>query len=292
MTSPPAFLREATAAFGVQDFETCRTLALQGLQAQPADLDLLRLAGLSSLELGRDDAVLHLSALVARTPQDPGALLHLGHAHAARGHADEAADVFAKVLQITPDDVGVALEFAYAAHAAGRTQEAVSVLERASNLDGVTAPLLRSLASLAEAVGQLPLALGAASRVAVNDPKDVDTALNVAELNLALGHYVSAATAFARLRSMDLEDGHETYACHGQVEALIRAERWRDALDAAIAATSVDRHSLTTDLLAFVSVALFGPGEQRVAPQWPELETRLQAQRAMHRRLHAERWAS
>ena len=289
MTSHADLVRDASAAFAAGDHERTRSLALQGLSAHPEDIELLRLVGRSSLELGREDAVLHLAALVARTPDDPGALLHLGFAHAAGGHAEEAADVFAKVLELTPADGDAALHFAYAAHATGRTEEAVAALDRAIELGGVTNELLRSQVELALAAGLFPAALGAATRLEALDPKDVGNALDIAELHLGLGEFSTAAEAFERLRRLDVEDGHETFACHGQIESLLRAERWRDALDAAISATTLDRHSLTTDLLAFVTVMLFGAAEQRVAPGWTDLDQRLKAERATHRQLHADR---
>ena len=100
MPSREEFVRQAAAAFAAGDYEASRALALEGLRSDPGDPDLLRLAGRSSLELGREDAVLHLSALAARTPTDPRALLDLGFAHAAGGHVGEAADVFAKIVEL------------------------------------------------------------------------------------------------------------------------------------------------------------------------------------------------
>ena len=290
MPSREEFLRRATAAFSAGDHEACRVVGLEGLDSHPGDVELLRLVGRSCLELGREDAVLHLSALVARTPEDPGALLHLGFAHAAGGHAEEAADVFAKVVALTPESGDAALHFAYAAHAAGRTEEAVAALDHAMELSGETMELLRSEVELSLAAGLFATALGAANRLDSLAPKDVGNGLDIAELNLAVGEFSTAADAFARLRGLDVEDGHETFACHGQVEALLRAERWREALDAAISATTLDRNSITTDLLAYVTVKLFGPGGDRPVPDWEELDQRLIAERATHRRLHADRW--
>jgi flagellar basal-body rod protein FlgG len=64
-------------------------------------------------------------------------------------------------------------------------------------------------------------------------------------------------------------------------------EQTHRALDLAIAATEVDRHQLTTDLLAFVTARLFGPGH-RPSPEWADLQHELAQQRAEHRRRHVE----
>jgi hypothetical protein len=67
----------------------------------------------------------------------------------------------------------------------------------------------------------------------------------------------------------------------------IRTARFRRALDLAIEATALDRHQLTTDLLAFVAAKLFGEGGRAVVPQ-SELLAALVAEQAEHRRDHLE----
>ena len=60
-------------------------------------------------------------------------------------------------------------------------------------------------------------------------------------------------------------------------------------MDAAIDATAVDRHQLTTDLLVFVSAQVFGTGGEGREPRpWPELAAELAAERAAHRAFHAQ----
>ncbi len=286
MRSSVDLSREASAALADGDAETSLRLALEGLDAYPADPELLRLAGRSSLDLGRDDAVPHFEALVAAAPAEPTGWVDLGFAHAATGDAGAAADAFAKAMELAPEDPDTVVDFALAAHAAGRAEVAIDALVRASESPGAPRSLQRSLLDLARSAGHLPVALTAAKRLAASDEKDAGDALDVAEIHLEMGQYLEAAQAFAQLRHID--DEHEVFACHGQLEALTRAGRWRDALDVAIATAKLDRHGLTTDLLAFVTVKMFGEGADRPHPEWSELEAQLEAGRTTHRRLHAE----
>jgi tetratricopeptide (TPR) repeat protein len=287
VTSSARVVAEVTAAFEAEDFERCHEVAVDALLTDPDNVALLQLAGRASLELGLEDAVPLLQARAARAPKDADAWLDLGHAHAASGNAGYAADAFTQAVALTPEEPETLLHLAYAAHAVGRIDDALAALDKASTLAGEKPEILRSLVGLAHATGRLPLALSAATRLTAADPKDVQAALDVAEISLETGDNDGAAAAFARLRGLD--DGHETFAAHGEVEALVRGGRWRDALDTAIAATALDRHNLTTDLLAFVSVKLFGSaGGERHEPDWPLVEEQLRAERVTHRRLHAE----
>ena len=75
------------------------------------------------------------------------------------------------------------------------------------------------------------------------------------------------------------------------IEAEIRRERWRRALDLAIEATRVDRYGRTTDVLAFVVAQVFGqPTAPR--PTRAEVDEALAASRAEHRRLPRRRTLS
>jgi hypothetical protein len=72
------------------------------------------------------------------------------------------------------------------------------------------------------------------------------------------------------------------------IEAELRRERWRSALDLAVDATRVDRLGRTTDVLAFVVAEVFGASDDRPAPGRAEVEQALASSRAEHRRLHQE----
>lgn len=277
----------------VQLFEAARLqeahdAAVAGLGDAPDDAELLSVAGRSALELGLDDAVTHLTALTRSRPDDPDAWRDLGFAAVEAGLLHQAVEAFRRVTELATGDATAHVHLAHALHASQRSDEAVTTLLRASEIDPSPA-VLRSLADLARATGQNSTALDAATRLLERDTKDVLAALDAAELLLVAGRFGEAAKAFARLRTIDADEGHERYAAHGEIEARILAERWRPALDAAIDATRLDRHQLTTDLLAFVAAKLFGEAEreERARP-WPDIQADLAAERAEHRRSHAE----
>jgi hypothetical protein len=118
-------------------------------------------------------------------------------------------------------------------------------------------------------------------------PNDIATAIDVAEIALELDRLEDASEAFRWLRDVDDEPDHEVYAVHGMIEAEMRRERWRRALDLAIDATRVDRFGLTTDILAYIVSQVFGAGD-RPAPDRRDVDDALAASRNEHRRLHSE----
>ena len=278
---------EAEAALAAGQLMKARTLAVEGLVDDPDDPRLLRVAGRASLELELDEAERHLRALVQVAPDDAEAWRDLAFAEMEAGNLAGSADAFAKVLELKPDDVGVMVHLAHARHALGQVDDALGLLQRASEAAPQRADVLRSLIDMARAAGQTGTALEGARRLNEQDPKNVLAALDVAELLLADSQWRLAASAFNRLRSVDTDEGHEAVACHGQAQALVEAEAWRQALDVTIDATRVDRHQLTTDLLAFIAAKLFGEADREARP-WEELEAELEAERIEHRRSHEE----
>lgn len=287
MTETDDRVAAAQAAYDAGQFLRSRGLAVEGLLADPDDTRLLRLAGRSSLELGLDDASRHLKAVAQLRPQDPDAWRDVGLAAVEEGDLETVSQAFQTVLDLAPNDPVALVHLAHASNAIGQTAQALELLTRAAGAENASREVLRTLISLATGAGDVSAALQATIRLLERDPKDVGAALDMADLHLVLGNLDDAAAAFAALRSLDDDDGHESYAIHGQVEALLRAERWRSALDAAIEATRVDRLQLTTDLLRFASAKLFGETD-RSAPPWDEIEAALAEERAAHRRLHAE----
>jgi len=280
-------IEEAEAALAAGQLMKARSLAVEGLVEDPDEPRLLRVAGKASLELELDDAARHLKALVRVAPDDGAAWRDLAFATMEEGDLPGSADAFAKVLELTPDDTASMIHLAHARHALGNTPEAVQLLLKASDAAPQRTDVLRSLVGMARAAGDNATALEGARRLSEQDPKDVLAALDVAELLLAAGEHRQAAAAFYKLRSADTDEGHEVYACHGQAEALVQSESWRQALDVAIDATRVDRHQLTTDLLAFIASKLFGEADREARP-WDELQAELAEERAEHRRMHEE----
>lgn len=276
---------QALALYNNGDFDGCRELALELLQASPQDPSLLRLAGKAGVELGRDDAVGQLEEAVRVDPENPDGWRDLADAFLSEGRVEDATAAIKQAVERRPDDVALLVDLAHVAHASGRAAVAIPYLEQALELDSGNVAALRGLVGMYREANRLEDALRVGRKVIAFRPEDVLTALDVAELTLALDRTEEAVEAFRWLRDVDDEPDHEVYAVHGMIEAEMRRERWRVALDLAVDATRVDRFGRTTDILAYVVTQVFGAGD-RPAPSRRDLDDALVASRDEHRRLH------
>ncbi len=278
---------EAKSLFEAGDFEQSRDAALRGLAEQPDDANLLRLAGKASAELGLEDAVDYLKRAVDLEPQNADAWRELGDALLFENRLPEATNAFRRAVELRPNDVGSLVQLAHTAYAAGDPEEAIGHIRQAVGRDPTSQGARRALLEIYRAAQRFDDALATAEELTESDPSDALAALDVAELYLALDQPVDASSAFARLRKIDDDPEHEIYSYHGMIEAEIRRERWRRALDLTIEATRIDRMGRTTDLLAYVVAQVFGASD-RPAPSRAEIDEALAASRAEHRRLHEE----
>jgi tetratricopeptide (TPR) repeat protein len=269
------------------EFQAARDLAEQGLSEAPKNVSLLRLAGRSGAELDLPDASDYLSKAVELEPENADAWRELGEALLNDGRLKEATGAFRQAVELRPNDVGTLVHLAHAAYAAGDPEEAIAHIRQAVDRDPDSLGARRALLEIYRAAKRPEEALAAAEKLAESDPNDPLALLDVAELYLTLDHPVDAASAFARLRKVDDDPAHEIYALHGMIEAEIKRERWRRALDLAIEATRIDRLGRTTDVLAYVIAQVFGAAD-RPAPSREEVMEALGTSRAEHRRLHEE----
>jgi tetratricopeptide (TPR) repeat protein len=281
-----ASYEQALALYQSGDFEGAREAALELLQASPQDPNLLRLAGKAGVELGDDDAVGRLEQAASGDPENPDAWRDLADGLLAEGRIEDAANAIKKAVERRPDDVALLVDLAHVAHASGNTDVAIGTLEQALELDFGNVAALRGLVGMYREANRLEDALRVGRKVVAYRPEDVLTALDVAELTLALDRMEEAVEAFRWLRDIDDEPDHEVYAMHGMIEAELRRERWRVALDLAVDATRVDRFGRTTDILAYAVTQVFGAGD-RPAPSRRDVDDALAASRDEHRRLHA-----
>ena len=277
---------QALALYQSGDFEGSRQLALELLQASPQDPNLLRLAGKAGVELGDDDAVGRLELAVGADPENPDGWRDLADALLAEGRIEDASNAIKQAVERRPDDVALLVDLAHVAHASGQSEVAISTLEQVLELDFGNVAALRGLVGMYREADRLEDALRVGRKVVAYRPEDVLTALDVAELTLALDRTEEAVEAFRWLRDIDDEPDHEVYAVHGMIEAELRRERWRVALDLAVDATRVDRFGRTTDILAYAVTQVFGAGD-RPAPSRRDVDDALAASRDEHRRLHA-----
>jgi tetratricopeptide (TPR) repeat protein len=277
---------DAQASFDAGEFQRARDAALAVLAEHPRDGALLRVAGRAAMELGLDDAVARLEQAAAVDENDPDGWRYLGEALAYEGRNAEAAKAFERALALRPGDDAALVGLGHVAFAVGRGDESIAHLRRAVEHDPANAGALRALVEALRREGRLEEALETATALAASRPDDVLAALDVGELSLDLGR-PDAAAAFARLREIDDDPEHQVFAYHGMIEAELRREEWRRALDAAVEATRVDRLGRTTDILAYVVARVFGESG-REAPDSDMVARALAASRAEHRHLHLE----
>lgn len=283
------WLVQAKASYESGDVQGAADAAGRGLVEHPDDLGLLRMAAFTATELEVPDAERHLERLVRLAPDDVDAWRHLGAVRAGDGRLAEAVEAYRRVVDLDPGDVDAMADLAHATFVTGRPAEAVALLADVVDRDpdNVTSVAnLRSLVDMLRATGQTQEALDRMRQLADRQPDDVLTLLDIADLDMAADRWDDALDAYRRLRTVE-EEGHEIFGWHGMVEVEIRRGRWRPALDLVIEATRLDRHQLTTELLAFVAARLFGEGD-RPGPSWDDLQAMLETERDDHRRLHAE----
>jgi tetratricopeptide (TPR) repeat protein len=276
---------QALALYKDGDFERAHAQALELLETRPRDAALLRLAGKAAVELGRDDAVSFLEQAAEIDPDNPDVLHDLVDALLAEGRVAEATDVAKRIVELRPRDASALVDLAYALHASGRVEEGIAYLEQALELEFGNVAALRGLLGMYRERGRLEDALEAGRKVISYQPEDVLSAIDVAELMLTLDRTEEAVEAFRWVRDVDDEVDHEVYAYHGMIEAEIRRQRWRAALDLAVDATRVDRLGRTTDLLAYIVTQVFGAAD-RPTPSRRDVDDALVASREEHRRLH------
>src|SRR5438270_173459 len=100
---------QAQAYFNAGNFARGREVALEGLAQHPDDVNLLRLAGKCSLELGMD-ATQYLERAVALQPGDVDAWHDLSDAFVEEGRLDDAAAALREVVRINSGDVVALLD--------------------------------------------------------------------------------------------------------------------------------------------------------------------------------------
>ncbi len=277
----------AQDAFAAADFRESYRLALEGLDGRADHPGLLAVAGRAALELGLDEAMTYLGRLVEQTPADATAWRDLGMARLNSADLPGAEQALRTAIGLDPADPGMRVSLGHVAYLGGAVDEADRQLSEAARLAPGDLTALRSLSEMRRLEGRVQAAVTAVGELVRRAPDDIAGLISLAELHLSLGNYDESLASYRRLSELDRDQGHAGHIIHGMIEVEIFRERWRRALDFAIIATTIDRHQLTTDLLAYVTNQLFGTG-QRPAPGRLEIESRLRARRDEHRRLHAE----
>ena len=249
-------LDQARSHFDAGEFLKARAAAVEGLQASPDDVELLRIAGRAGVEAGSPEAVDELRTVAERQPEAAQAWRDLADALAAEGRSDEASEAFRKVLELEPEDEVALTALGHTAFQAGERDEAVTMLEQVAGRVSGTSTAAISLVDMYRALGQQEEALAAARRVAEADPDSPLYALDVAELSLESGRHDEAADAFARLREIvDLPED-EVAALHGAIKAELARDSAERALELARQAGAIDTVGRTAGVLAHLEAEL------------------------------------
>jgi tetratricopeptide (TPR) repeat protein len=295
---------QARRLLAQRKYAQARELALLGLEEEPHDVDLLRIAGRAGVELGAPDAVDQLRRVAESRPCDPDGWHDLAEALVAEGRAEDAAAALRRAVRLRSDDSGLVAELGRAEYAAGHQHDALSTLGRAVDLDPSNPSAVVSLAYLLRREGRLEAALDTAESISEGD-RTGSVELEIAEINLALGRFEAAAAAYARLRAAERDEAHEVYVLHGLIDVAIRANDWHGALAYALQAAGADSSRRTGQLLEFVAYRVFGSLDRRdtgaeVAaaldqilngdgdglPTREEIDATLETSRTEHRLLH------
>lgn len=286
-TASDPVVDEARASYEAGEFEDARRKAVAALAERSDDTELLRLAGLSALELEDPEAVDYLRKVTEVTPDDADAWRELGGALTYLGRLDEAGAAFRRATDLRPSDTRVLVDLGHVVLGSGQADEAVTYFEQARTYEPGNTEALPALVEVYRRAGRLEDGLAVASELSDVRPEDVVAALDVADLALDLDRLEEAEAAALRARAADDDPEHEVYLLHTLIEIEMRRGAWRRALDLAVEATRVDRLGRTTDVLAFVVAQVFGEAD-REAPPREDVERALASSRAEHRKLHLE----
>jgi Flp pilus assembly protein TadD len=286
-TASDPVVDEARESYEAGDFRSAREQAVAGLAGRPDDVALLRLAGLSGLELDDPEAIGYLQKVTEITPDDADAWRELGGALTESGRLGEARTAFGKATDLRPSDTRVLVDLGHVVLGTGQAEEALPYFEQARVHEPGNTEALPALVEVYRRAGRLEDGLAVAKELSDARPDDVVAALDVADLALDLDRLDDAEAAVRRARGADDDPEHEVFLLHALIEIEVRRERWRRALDLGVEATRVDRLGRTTDVLAFVVAQVFGEPD-RPAPPREDVERALADSRAEHRRLHLE----
>jgi Flp pilus assembly protein TadD len=278
----------ARSLFADGDFGASRAAALEALQQQPDDVELLLIAGRAGVEVDAPDAVPNLRRAAELAPDDSRTWHALGEALATEGQTDQANQAFGRAVELDPDDQVALTHLGHTSVAVGRGEEGMGYLARAAGATPGASSAAISLVDMYRSFGQNEEALAQAERLAEAVPDDALSRLDVAELNLTLGRLDEAESAFAALRDIDDVPGHEAYPLLGLILVAIARENWDDAVALAAEARAIDPHGLIGDVDAFLRAQTDAEPGESPPPSREQIEAALSALLAEYRRMHAD----
>ncbi len=267
--------------------------------SDPATVESFYVAGVEALERGDVTTARawadRCSALPDSSQDARCASLH-GRIAAAIGNFQEATNYFRTAMRVAPRETTLARQFVEVLQTTGELNEAVKLLEnltrkypkqtdlfvdlgyaRLANGDRAGArkalehaaalkpenkAVLFSLAQMYQAIDEPALAAEILSKKFGREASP--RLLNeLAGLFLHLQRYADAEATFRALGGVD--GAAELMVQHGIIWSRIKRADWRGALDAALDATRLDRHGVTTKFLTYAKDRLFS--RPRNAPE-------------------------
>jgi tetratricopeptide (TPR) repeat protein len=282
--------RRVRAQLDAGDYRGAHEAALQALGSQPDDAELLVLAGIAGVELGREDAVEQLQRATELEPDSAEAWHHLGEALATEGRMEEAGSAFRRAVELNPNDQLALTHLGHTAFATGNDEEAVSLLSQAADSVRGTSTAAISLVDMYRTLGQNDQALAQAQRILEADPEDLMTTLDVAELSLAVGQFDDALAAFKRLRELDEAPEQEIYPLQGMLRVELARENWAQASALAEQVAALEPQGVVSDVSAFLRTqeGVDEDEDEQPAPTREEVDAALAASLARYRRMHAD----
>src|SRR2546423_14026690 len=106
---------DALALFNGGDFRAARDAALQGLEHEPRDVNLLRLAGKSSAELDMADAAGYLQQAVELEPENADAWRELAEAFLYQNRLPDAMGAIQHAIELRPGDASGLIDLGHGA---------------------------------------------------------------------------------------------------------------------------------------------------------------------------------
>ena len=220
-----------------------------------ADARCPALLGAIAAEAGDvDGARRHFLRATEAAPREPRLARTVAEVLSAAGAFAEAATVLERSSGSGADEAGLLVDLGYARMMTGERLAARAAVDRASTSRPDDPSLWRSIARIYDAVEEPTLAASSLAQAARLAPSPRALS-DLAQLYLRLERHAEAEAAFEQLAKVDGE--HELVARHGQTFCRIKRGDWRGALEFALAATRLDRLSLTTEFLAYAKDRLF-----------------------------------
>jgi protein O-GlcNAc transferase len=191
--------------------------------------DALHLSGVAALQLGRQDAALHLieQAIQAR-PQSAVYRLSLGQVHAAASRLEESIAAYQQATHLAPELCDVWFGLGVALQAANRQADAVEAYRRLLQIEPEHVDGCHNLASALELCGEMDEAVTYYCKALGLEPNRPSTFNNLSSVLFRTGRLEEAIQTASRALELEPESA---MACNNLGCALTGARRLTEAVE-------------------------------------------------------------